>query len=181
MSLADKAIDHVTGVEGDYSNHASDLGGRTRFGITEFVARRNGYTGAMQDLPHELARAIYKAEYWDALSLDEIALQSFPIAEELFDTAVNIGTGRAAAWFQTALNVFNRRGIDYPDIPIDERIGPATAGALKALLNKRGQSGEKILLRALNAQQGAHYLNISTARPANEDFTAGWFLNRVRL
>ncbi len=37
--------------EGDYVNHPADRGGATRWGITEVVARQNGYDGAMRHLP----------------------------------------------------------------------------------------------------------------------------------
>ena len=38
----DTALKHVLQIEGDFSDHPDDPGGKTRFGITEDVARRAG-------------------------------------------------------------------------------------------------------------------------------------------
>lgn len=65
------------------------------------------------------------------------------------------------------------------DIAIDGKIGPATIGALKAFLAKRGKDGETVLMRALNSLQGARYLELTEKREKNETFTFGWMLNRV--
>jgi hypothetical protein len=35
------------------------------------------------------------------------------------------------------------------------------------------------MLRALNALQGARYIDIAEGRPSQEAFTYGWFLHRV--
>ena len=44
--------------EGGYVNNPADRGGATKYGITEAVARQNGYKGHMKDLPESLARDI---------------------------------------------------------------------------------------------------------------------------
>jgi lysozyme family protein len=59
--------------EGGFSSHPDDAGGKTRFSITEAVARANAYSGRMEDLPKELAETIAKNQYWDALRLDDIS------------------------------------------------------------------------------------------------------------
>jgi len=175
----DIAYQHVLEVEAGYSNHASDRGGATRYGVTERVARAHGYTGPMEDLPLDKAREIYKASYWDILRLDEIAVLSYPVAAELFDTGVNMGQGRAGTFLQRALNALNRQGADFADMTVDGLVGPMTIASLKAYLAKRGKSGETILLRALNALQGERYIAIAEADPKQEDFVNGWLLNRV--
>ena len=45
--------------EGGYSDHAADPGGKTRYGVTEAVAREVGYKGDMRDLSLDLAKRIY--------------------------------------------------------------------------------------------------------------------------
>lgn len=179
MSLFDQAFDQLLGIEGGYSDRASDRGGKTQWGITEAVARRNGYTGPMDALPVTMAKDIYRHEYWDALALDDVAALSVRVADDLFDCAVNCGQGRAALWFQRALNIFNRQGQDYQDIREDGQIGSNTIAAFRALLAKRRKDGETVMLRAIKCLKGAHYIDIGTSRPANEDFEFGWFLNRV--
>ena len=53
--------------------------------------------------------------------------------------------------------------------------------ALTALLAKRGGDGRTVLLRALNALQGAFLLELGRRRQKDEDYLFGWFLNRVAM
>ncbi len=180
--MADKyahLIDPLIGREGRYSNHASDSGGETMWGITKETARRYGYDGPMISMPRETAYRIYRQRYLIGPGFDLVYEVSPKIAEELFDTGVNAGQPVASIFLQIALNAFNRQGRDYADILEDGDVGPATIRALKALLAKRGRDGETVLFRALNAQQGSKYLALARARPKDEDFAFGWFLNRV--
>ncbi|OUJ77248.1 hypothetical protein BXA17_19190, partial [Acinetobacter baumannii] len=57
-------LDELIKREGGYVNNPADRGGATKFGITEAVARENGYKGNMKDLPLEFAKSIYKKQYW---------------------------------------------------------------------------------------------------------------------
>src|SRR3546814_19936588 len=81
------------------------------------------------------------------------------VAEELFDTGVNMGPAVAVGFLQRALNALNRNGRDWADLAVDRSIGPATLGALRALLRVRGQAGACVLVRAMNALQGARYID----------------------
>ena len=185
FSIADQAFEaaftHTVGIEGDFSDDPADSGGATRFGITEVVARANGYHGDMRELPFERARAIYRAQYWDLLRLGDVARQSYRVAAELFDTAVNRGQAAAAVYLQRALNALNDGDSRWPDVKVDGAIGPVTVFVLRELLIKRGVDGETVLLRALNALQGADYIRIAEQRPKDERFVHGWLLNRVTL
>ncbi len=174
-------IDRTIGVEGGYSNHPSDRGGPTRWGITEAVAKGNGYHNDMRQYPREMAVAVYLKRYWTQPRINRVAQINMSIAEELFDTAVNMGTSWPCLFLQQALNGLNRRGKDYGDIAVDGDLGPATLAALTAFLKRRGKEGERVLLIALNVLQGARYFSIASSRPANEDFLYGWLKNRVAL
>lgn len=175
----DDAFAHTVGLEGGYSNNPADPGGATMYGITEQVARSSGYEGAMKDLPLDTAKTIYRAKYWSPLSLDAVDALSSELAAKLFDMAVNCGDGISAAFLQIALNAFNRRGKDYPDVGVDRVLGPSTLEALRAFLARRGEQGVTVLLRALNVQQGARYLALAGRDGPLEDFEFGWFLERV--
>lgn len=179
--LFDRSFAKLHGIEGDFSNDPADSGGATRYGITEVQARKSGYHGPMEDLPLETARAIYRAEYWDGLSLDAIGALSETIAYELFDTAVNLGQGNAALFLQRSLNALNRNGRDYLDLRPDGKIGPMTVEALRAFLNRRAPHGEKVMSRALNSLQGAFYITLAERREKDERFLFGWLLNRVEI
>ena len=166
--------------EGGYANNPADKGGPTCFGITEAVARANGYRGAMRQLPREEAAAIYRRLYWLRPHFDEVAERSGRVAAELFDTGVNMGPAVAATFLQRALTALNRNGTDFPDLVPDGRIGRRTLEALDTFFDIRGASGgERVLLRALEALQGERYLRLAERRPANEAFLYGWLANRI--
>ena len=104
--------------EGGYIHHPLDPGAATNMGITEAVARRVGYKGAMQDLPVDLAKRIYLEEYWNAVRADELP----PLVRyAVFDAAVNSGPAQAIKWLQRALGVAD-----------DGMLGPRTLAAANA-------------------------------------------------
>jgi len=178
MSI-DSIIDGAIGREGAFVNDPRDPGGATIWGITERVARKQGYTGAMRDMSRDLAKNIYFSQYVKDPGFAAIVPLSETLAEEVIDTGINMGVAVSSMFLQTALNAFNNQGADYPDVLVDGDVGPATIAALRAYLAKRGALGVTVLLRALNAQQGARYLTIGANRPASEAFEFGWFANRV--
>ncbi|MES3153834.1 glycoside hydrolase family 108 protein [Sphingomonas faeni] len=175
----DHLIDAVIDREGGYSNHPADRGSPTRYGITESVARSNGYPGDMRNFPRDQAKTIYRRLYWTRPAFDQIATRAPKIAEELFDTGVNMGPAVAATLLQRALNALNRGATDYPDMLLDGRIGPATLTALDTFLARRKPAGETVLLKAIEALQGERYVALAETRPANEAFLYGWLANRV--
>lgn len=177
----EQIIDGVLAREGGYVDHPSDPGGATMHGITEAVARAAGYTGAMRSLPIDLARSIIRNQYYVKPGFALVEPLSARIAEELLDTAVNMGPRKPSQWLQQLLNGLNRQGADYPDLVADGQIGPTTAGALKAFLATRGADGESVMLCGLNALQGAEYLRLTLARESNEAFLYGWLRNRVAV
>jgi lysozyme family protein len=175
----DELIEALIEREGGYVDHPADRGGPTHWGITEAVARRQGYFGPMRTLPQSDAAAIYKRLYWLAPRFDAVAQRAPKLAAELFDTGVNMGTDTAAGFLQRALNALNRNGADFADIAVDRSVGTATLAALSAFLAKRGAGAESVLLKAVEALQGAHYLKIAEARPSQEAFVYGWLANRI--
>lgn len=159
-----------------YSNHPADRGGPTRFGTTQAVARENGYQGDMRDFPRAMAEKIYRKKYFTAPGFESIYLLSPLIAEEMFDTGVNMGTSIPGPWLQRLLNVFNDAKTD---LVVDGAIGPATITALRLFLNKRGSDGEIVMVRGLNCLQGARYVELAEKREQNRAFIYGWLKNRV--
>ncbi|WP_447763091.1 glycoside hydrolase family 108 protein [Sphingopyxis panaciterrae] len=178
-STVDTLIDAVIDREGRYVNHPADRGGATCWGITEAVARAQGYAGDMRNLPRSDAASIYRRLYWLRPAFDRVALRAPKIAAELFDTGVNMGTGTAAGFLQRALNALNRAARDYPDIAVDRDIGPRTLSALDGFLRARGAGGEIVLLRAMEALQGERYIALAERRPSQEAFLYGWLANRI--
>ena len=175
----DALVDAVIDREGRYVNHSADRGGPTCWGITEAVARAQGYAGEMRALPRAEAAAIYRRIYWLRPAYDRVGLRAPKIAAELFDTGVNMGTATATGFLQRALNALNRSARDYPDIAVDRTIGPRTLSALDAFLRVRGKGGETVLLRAMEALQGERYIALAERRPSQEAFLYGWLANRI--
>lgn len=170
MASFEKALEHIFKVEGGYSDHEADYGGKTRYGITELVARRNGYTGDMRQLPKELASKIYRKDYWDKLSLNSVP---YPVADKLFDIGVNMGVGVAATFLQRALNSL------VGDVKPDGAIGPKTLAALEAFISKRGGQGLDVLTKMINSLQCVRYLEIVERNPTQRAFIYGWVRARV--
>ncbi len=172
------ALEHVIGIEGDHSDDPADSGGRTKFGITEAVAREHGYTGHMRDLPREEAEEIYRRGWWLGMRLDEVAHTCPLTALELFEAAVNCGIGRAATWLQVVLNALNNRAQRWPDIGEDGAIGRGTLGVLNAAASMTPDC-DALLATLLNCQQAAHYMALTRRREKDERFLRGWVSQRV--
>lgn len=181
--------DAITGIierEGSqYTDHAADRGGPTKYGITQATLSawrgRQATPGEVMQLTENDARAIYRKRYVVDPGFDKVALRRETIAFELVDTGVNMGTAVAGRFLQQALNVLNREQRAYRDIPEDGEVGPGTLAALDAYLAARGSEGEVVLMRALNCLQGTRYIEIARARPSQEAFVYGWLAHRVGL
>lgn len=183
-AIFERAWAKLVGIEGGFSDNPHDRGGATRWGVTEAVARADGYLGEMAELPLERAQRIAKANYWDVLRLDDVAMLDERLAFELLDTAYNMGPGRAAEFLQRCLRALNRSHRDPPDYPevlVDGQVGPFTLAALAAFIRFRGATGRLVLLRALNSLQGARYVELCEGRERNEEFLFGWLRERVEI
>ena len=176
-----KAIDDLIEREGEFSDHPSDKGGPTRWGITEAVARADGYLGPMKELPRDRAELIYKRKFIAAPGFDKVLQVSLQIGEEMIDTGVNMGETLPGPWLQRILNLLNQQARIFPDLVVDGQIGPATLAALRSVLKDRGRDGELVILRCLNCLQGARYFEITEKREKNEDFFFGWLRTRVTI
>ena len=175
-----KLLPKLVAVEGGYVNDPSDSGGETNYGITIAVARRYGYTGPMRAMPKSTAESIYERQYFVDPGFDKVAALSERVAEELFDTGVNLGVGRAAEYLQMSLNALNNGGVLYDDIAEDRDIGPTTLRTLDRYLARRpGAQGIEVLIRCLDSLQGAFYIDLSRRRQKDEKYVYGWFANRV--
>lgn len=174
MTTIKAIIDDVIRAEGGYVNDPRDRGGETNWGITVAVARADGYTGSMRDLPRQRAFDIYQRLYVQRPGFDRVAAISEPIAAEMVDTGVNMGPAVAAQFAQRALNVLSNDGKDYAFLTVDGQFGPASRTALETFLKQRGAIGEKRFLALLNALQGTRYVELAEGRAANRAFMFGW-------
>lgn len=174
--------------EGGYDNDPDDVGGETFKGISrvynpswkgwsviDSLKRAQGFpnTALNNDILNKDVKDFYKERYWDVNLLDQCPSQ--PVANEMFDTGVNMGPGRAGKFLQMALNLLNKNGKLYSDIVEDGQVGRNTLKALNACLAYRG---DEYLYKILNILQGMHYINYMTKSPTQEKYAYGW-LTRV--
>lgn len=115
----DDSFTRLLGSEGGYSNNPADPGGATNFGVTQAVARANGYAGDMRDFTQAQAKAIYRRLYWDAVKADALP---DGVRFDIFDGAVNSGVGQSVRWLQRAVGA-----------EADGVIGPKTLAAVASL------------------------------------------------
>lgn len=147
----DKASEELIRLrEGDYANHPKDPGGKTRWGITEAVARNHGYRGEMEELPLDFAVAIYKESYWPDL-FDAL---SYTLSYQLFDSNVNHGVHATARMAQQVVRV-----------RVDGIMGPVTSDALKRV-------DEKYFIAVFNAKR----LRLMRDLKHWDAFSRGWVL-----
>lgn len=183
-----EAYNITLGHEGGYSNDPDDVGGETFKGIArryhpswggwtiiDDIKKQPGFPGTAYNnqLLDDMVKKFYKSYYWDVNLLD--SCQSQAVANELFDTGVNMGTGRAGRFLQKALNLLNKNGRQWSDIVEDGKVGRNTLKALDACIAYRG---DEYLYKILNILQGNHYINYMTKSPTQEKFAYGW-LKRV--
>jgi lysozyme family protein len=171
--------------EGGYVNDPDDRGGETYRGIArvhhpewsgwrrvDAQRRKAGFPKSL-DADRTLqnnVKAFYKAAYWDRFKGDDIPDQA--VGNELYDTAVNMGVRRAVRFLQSSLNLLNRNQSDYEDLIVDGLFGAKTLGTLEKLLKKDRNSDA--LVKMMNIQQGARYVEIMASDASQERFARGW-------
>ena len=91
-----EAIRRLLMHEGGYTNHPSDPGGPTNFGITIHDYRKYVKTDATADDVRRMslneAKAIYRSKYWNAQACDQLPVG---VDYSMFDYGVNSGIGRS--------------------------------------------------------------------------------------
>jgi lysozyme family protein len=192
MASFELAYQRTNAFEGSgLSDHKSDLGGLTYAGIAR--KKNPQWTGwglidsildrgAFDPLPHEhkqlrtIHAQFFRDTFWSPLHLSSLNSQAF--ADEVYDTAVNCGPGRAVEWFQKSLNVANRRGKLWADIAVDDDLGPATVGAA----NRAADSEDRawLVLKCMEAFQAYHYVTLAMSTVSQEDNMLGWFRHRIQ-
>jgi lysozyme family protein len=180
----------TSNIEGNYSNDPTDPGGETYKGIARnkdpywegwiivdsYKSQPNFPKNMYNDSQlNEKIKFFYKVAYWDINRLDDFFSQV--VANEMYDTGVNMGVGKAAKFLQLTLNVLNKNGTIYPDISEDGKVGPGTLQTLSMCIER---VGEEVVYKILNILQGMHYIEIMVKNPTQEKYTLGW-LSRVNF
>lgn len=95
-STYDDALRRLLVHEGGYSNHPSDPGGPTNFGITiadyRAYVKPDATADDVRNMTVDGAKRIYRKRYWDAQRCDELPAG---VDYSVFDYGVNSGIGRS--------------------------------------------------------------------------------------
>jgi lysozyme family protein len=136
-----------------FTDNPDDRGGATKYGISQ-----RAYPGVdIPSLTEEQAKAIYRQDYWDKVSGDKVKSQA--VAENIFDTAVNMGATTATKLVQLTL-----------EVGVDGKFGPDTLRALNAV-------DEKEFLAEFTLAKVARYAAICNRDRTQSKFLLGW-INR---
>jgi lysozyme family protein len=102
----DDALRRLLAHEGGYSNHPSDPGGPTNFGITIHDYRKyidaDGTAEDVRRMTVGQAKAIYRSKYWSAMRCDDLPAG---VDYAVFDYGVNSGIGRAPKVLKRAIGL----------------------------------------------------------------------------
>jgi lysozyme family protein len=116
--------------EGGYTNHPSDPGGPTNFGITITDYRRyvkvNASAADVRKMKVDEAEIIYRDKYWNLQRCDELP---DGVDYAVFDYAVNSGVGRSGKVLRRVLKL-----TDNSSAVTDEVIAAARAADSKTLI-----------------------------------------------
>jgi lysozyme family protein len=178
----DAALKLILKYEGIYDNDPDDPGGETYKGITrrdhpdwegwaivDGGKEQDGFPGNLESDDHLQTSVgnLYKELYWRRNHCDEL-----PAGLDLvvFDTAVNMGGGKAGRFLQQGVNELLGRQV----LTVDGAIGNRTLSAVNALNPEQ----QKQLCFACLELRDQNYHEIVAARPSSKKFLKGW-LNRT--
>lgn len=199
--ISHQALEKKEGVgRGGYTppaaGSAADRGGETCNGIArkfwpactiwpivDELKEKSGFPGTLDTDPRirQATLDFYKHSFWDALGLDYCIDQA--VADELYEEAVNMGTGTGGKNLQEALNFVNRvsdaGGVKllWPDVEVDGRPGPVTMQAVSACAAAKRLGP---LVDWMNVLQGEDLAAFMRRLPDQRVFAAG-LVRRVRL
>ena len=169
-------VEEIKEIEGKYVNHPSDPGGKTKYGITQNLARAYGYYGDMKDLKWDKAKKIYYREYW--LKNKYYNIKNKKIAGEVFEQAINLPYIKYNKRYILKANYHLQKTynlVSDKNIIVDGLIGNQTLSAINDF-NKINH-----LYNILNGLQAKHYLEIVEDNPKLKDFIVGWFAQRIKI
>lgn len=157
MANFDQAVIKTIAREGGsrFTETPGDAGGATKFGISKRAYPQLD----IANLTEQQAKDIYRVDYWNAVHGDDIAAQV--VAENLFDTAVNMGTSRAIKLAQMALGIQ----------PVDGTLGQQTLQALNNTDSDR-------FIADYTLAKIARYVSLCNNNRSQSKFLLGW-LNRA--
>lgn len=158
----DSSLAFVLRWEGGYVDHPNDPGGKTNKGVTQKVydAWRTASRlpkRSVRDIEDSEVEKIYQADYWAMAKCDLLAS---PLDLVQFDTAVNMGVGRAVRFLQASVGA-----------TVDGGFGPGTQKAVEA-----ADPAKAVVAYCYERER--YYRTLAEKNTKLEVFLKGW-LNRL--
>jgi len=148
-----KTLAHEGGAK--FTDDPTDRGGATKYGISQ-----RAYPDLdIRNLTEQQARDIYKRDYWDRIRADEINSQA--MAENIFDTCVNMGVRTGSRLAQVAAEI----------APSDGIVGSQSIGALN-------ECNDEMFITNFTIAKIARYAYICNRDKSQKRFLLGW-VNRA--
>ncbi len=166
------AVCTVLNHEGGLTNHPSDTGEITNWGISLKYLKdigvdinQDGYVNDkdIRILTVPEAKQIYKKNWWDKYNYNSI--YDLKMATKVFDLSVNMGSSQCHKLLQRAINDVNKSSLT-----VDGALGPKTVAATNKLMKYNGQ----VLLDAFSEQAKKFYTNLVFSHPKLKPFIKGW-------
>ncbi|MCV2370522.1 glycoside hydrolase family 108 protein [Roseateles oligotrophus] len=161
MSFAN-SLPFVLRWEGGFVDHPADPGGATNRGVTQKVydtwcAKNGRPQHSVRELTEAEMSSIYEHNYWHAARCSEVQ-DKLDLA--LFDTAVNMGVGRAVGFLQESVGC-----------QVDGGFGGATLAAVQCCDPAQA-------LQKFCTVRESYYRRLVEVKPDMNVFLRGW-LNRL--
>ena len=151
-------LDFILAIEGGYSDHPDDPGGKTNLGITQGTLSewlgRPATAEEVKELTPKAVRPIYLERYYKRVSAHQMPIAiGFVVA----DFAVNAGPGRAAKCLQLACNNLGA------GLVVDGIVGAETRAAANDM-------DDQEVVAWFGVHRLQHYISLSTF----DTFGTGW-------
>jgi len=157
------SLEKVLKFEGGYVNDPNDSGGSTNKGVTQksfdaYNIKNNFQLKDVRQMTDSEIETFYYKEYWKRQKCHLV----FPkLSFLMFDTSVNMGSGRATKFLQRCLNTND-----------DGNFGSGTLKLVNEITDELGFINKYIELRR------QFYYNIVEAKPSQQRYINGW-INRI--
>lgn len=157
MADFNKAIAKTLAKEGGsrFTNDLNDNGGATKYGVSQSSYPKLD----IYNLTENQAREIYKRDYWNRIRGDDITSQA--IAENIFDTCVNMGVRTGSRIAQLCLDIE----------PADGIIGNQSLSVINS-------ADDTLFISNFTVAKIARYAHICNKNKSQKKFLLGW-INRT--
>ncbi len=172
MNTVEQILDTIIGHEGAFVDDKYDKGGATKYGVSLRYAKGLPEMDLDGDgdidrndimlVDQELARKLYKRDFFYSFGLDELPTLLQP---QLFDLSVNAGGRRAVKTLQSALKALGYQ------LKVDGYNGSKTTSAA---YNASKHIGAERVNEEIVSERVKFYRRIVAKHPSQKRFLNGW-------